>query len=251
MKSRPDGHGVAASRGEWEWRISQDKPELAWLAKTTPLAAVALAIKCPLQPAFTTDVRRTTRVLHLGGDTMVEVAFDEGDIKAGTEHEAISELELELKSGSVAPLYQLAAALQSLAPLWLLSESKSVRGWCLRTGEGERAKPAQAPKLRRNVNVAAGFRQLLSGTLGHLTANIGPTLRGDPEGLHQSRIAIRQTRALLRLFAHISMPSARTGSMIPCNISRRFLALREIGTYIASKPCRQRCRSCHPTIWRA
>ena len=200
VKSSSNGHCVAASRGEWEWRISQDKPELAWLAKTKPLAAVALAIKCPLQPAFITDVRRTTRVLHLGGNTMVEVAFDEGDIKAGTEHEAISELELELKSGSVAPLYQLAAALQSLAPLWLMSDSKASRGWRLRTGEGEHAKLAQAPKLRRNVNVAAGFRQLLSGTLGHLTANIGPTLRGDPEGLHQSRIAIRQTRALLRLF---------------------------------------------------
>ena len=200
VKSRADGQSVAARRREWEWPIDQDVPEVEWLARTRPLADAALAIEGRLQPAFTTNVWRTTRLLHLGHDTVVEVAFDEGDIAAGTTPEAISELELELKSGRVEPLYQLAAALQSLAPMWLLSDSKAARGWLLHTGESEGARRAQAPKLKHNVSAAAGFRQLLGGTLGHLTANIGPVLRGDTEGLHQARIAIRETRALLQLF---------------------------------------------------
>ena len=200
VKSRPDGNGVAVNRGEWEWPIEQDSPDVTRLEKTEPLAAAALAIEGQLQPAFVTDVLRTTRLLSLAGDTTVEVAFDEGRIDAGAAHEAISELELELKGGSVGPLYQLAASLQSLAPLWLLSDSKAARGWHLRTGESEGAQLRQAPKLKRKISGAAGFQQLLGGALGHLTANIGPTMRGDPEGLHQARIAIRETRALLRLF---------------------------------------------------
>jgi len=202
VKSRSDGHGVAATRGEWEWPIGQDTPEVAWLAKTPPLAAAAIAIEGRLQPAFITNIRRTARLVHLDDDTTVEVAFDEGDIEAGHAHEAVSELEIELKSGSVGPLYRLAAELLSTAPLWLTSESKASRGWRLRTGQSEGAQLAQPPNLKRKVSAAAGFRQIAAAALGHLTANIGPTLGGDPEGLHQARIAIRNARAVLRLFDH-------------------------------------------------
>ena len=69
VKSRSDGHGVAASRGEWEWPIGQDTPEVAWLAKTPTLAAAATAIKGRLQPAFTTNIRRTTRLVGADRDT--------------------------------------------------------------------------------------------------------------------------------------------------------------------------------------
>ena len=201
VKSRAGGHGVASSRGEWTWPITQDAPEVDCLARTKPLAAAALAIEGRLQPAFVTRIQRTTRLVRLDETTTVEVAFDEGDIEAGAAHEAVSELELELKCGSVGPLYRLAAELQSAAPLWLMSESKSARGWRLRTGQSEGAKLARRPKLKPKVSAAAGFRQLLDGALGHLMANIGPTLGGDPEGLRQSRLAIREARSVLQMFA--------------------------------------------------
>ena len=41
---------------------------------------------------------------------------------------------------------------------------------------------------------------MLGGALGHLMGNIGPTLGGDPEALHQMRIAVRDSRAVLQLF---------------------------------------------------
>ena len=211
VKSRPDGQGVAAVRGEWEWLIDQETPDLAWLASTKPLADIAATLEGRLQPVFSTDVHRTTRIVPVADGVTVEVAFDEGTITAGTAREPINEMELELKSGDVAGLYHLAATLQSLAPLALMSDSKSARGWHLRTGEWEGANRACVPKLARKVSAIAGFRQLLGGTLGHLTANIGPTLRGDPEGLHQSRIAIRDTRALLRLFGKYLDDTAARG----------------------------------------
>jgi len=200
VKSRPTGRGVASSRGEWEWRIGQDEPDVGLLAKTRALAMAATAIQDRLEPVFVTDIRRTTRLLHLDDKTVVEAAIDEGSIEAGPAYEPVSELELELKGGGIGPVYRLAAELQALAPLWISSESKGVRGWHLRTGQTEGGQFAQIPKLGRAVRAAAGFREILDGTLGHLMANIGATLRGDPEALHQMRMAIRESRAVLQLF---------------------------------------------------
>jgi triphosphatase len=200
VKSRSTGHGVAASRGEWEWPIGQDTPEVARLSQTPALAAAARAIRGRLQPAFVTDIRRTTHLLHLDNGATAEVAFDEGDIRAGLARDVVSELEIELKSGGVEPFYRLAGALLATAPLWLMSESKASRGWRLRTGQGAGAQLKLPLRFKRKLCADAGFRQVFGATLGHLTANIGPTLRGDPEGLHQARIAIREARAVLQLF---------------------------------------------------
>lgn len=60
---------------------------------------------------------------------------------------------------------------------------------------------ASRSMLNRNADAIDGFCHILGAALGHLTANIAPTLGGDPEGLHQMRIALRTARATLRLFA--------------------------------------------------
>jgi len=200
VKSRSSGRGVATTRSEWEWPIDQDVPDVGLLAETCALAKAAKAIKGKLEPIFVTDIRRTIHLLHLDDNTVVEAAIDEGIIKAGPAREPVSELELELKAGCTLGMYRLAAELQALAPLWISSESKAARGWQLLTGQTEGGQLAQMPKLGRLVQAAAGFREILGGTLGHLMANIGATLRGDPEALHQMRIAIRESRAVLRLF---------------------------------------------------
>lgn len=60
---------------------------------------------------------------------------------------------------------------------------------------------ASRSMLNRNADAVDGFCHILGAALGHLTANIGPTLGGDPEGLHQMRIALRAARATMGLFA--------------------------------------------------
>jgi triphosphatase len=209
VKSQANGRGVAANRSEWEWRTGQDEPDLGRLAKTGALAAAARAITGKLKPVFITDIRRTTRLLHLDDSTIVEAAIDEGSIEAGLLREPVSELELELKGGRIGPVYGLAAELQKLAPLWISSESKAARGWQLSTGQTEGGQFAQMAKLVRRMQAAAGFHETLNATLGHLMANIGATLRGDPEALHQMRSAIRESRAVLQLFGqHLDAATA-------------------------------------------
>jgi len=209
VKSRATGPGIATSRNEWEWQIGDDEPDVDPLVKTKELTKVAKSIKGRLEPVFVTDIHRTTRLLHLTGITVVEVAIDEGSIEVGSASEPVSEVELELKGGRIGPMFRLAAELQTLAPLWISPESKSVRGWHLRTGQTEGAQKALVPHLGRHALAAAGFQEIIDLKLGHVMANLGPTLRGDPEGVHQIRIAIRGSRAALKLFErHLDVAAA-------------------------------------------
>jgi triphosphatase len=228
VKSRADGRGVATSRNEWEWRIGQDTPDISRLAKTTALAAASKTINGKLTRLFVTDIRRTVRLLHLDDDTIVEAAIDKGTIKAGQAHESVSELELELKAGCVAPIYRLAADLQTQVPLWISPESKAARGWHLLTGHMSEAQPARLPKLQRSALAAPGFQVIIAGTLGHLMTNIGPTLGGTVEGVHEMRIALRATRAALKLFEpHLSASTAaRFDTQLQC-FSRIFGTARD------------------------
>ena len=67
---------VAADRAEWEWPVSQNKPDLG-LARQV-FEERGLPHELDLAPVFRTEVNRTTRVLNLDGGTVVETAFDEG-----------------------------------------------------------------------------------------------------------------------------------------------------------------------------
>ena len=200
-KSHDGDVGLAGNRNEWEWDIAGATPDLSRLGDVPCLASLVAKIAGALEPMFVTDVRRTVRTAELAEGCVVEVAIDVGTIQARGKAEPISELELELKAGPPGPMYRLAATLQAAAPMWLSAESKATRGWHLRTGQTAAIHLATCPKLDAYADAADGFRDILGAALGHLTANIGPTLRGDPEGLHQMRIALRAARATLALFA--------------------------------------------------
>jgi triphosphatase len=119
-------------RGEWEWPVEGDAPDLARLAEA-PAVAPPGALR-QLAPVFATEVGRRVRLLPLDG-ALVELSLDTGTLRAGEGTAEIRELELELKGGAPGPMYRLAAALQAEVPLTLGVESKAERGWRLCTGE--------------------------------------------------------------------------------------------------------------------
>jgi inorganic triphosphatase YgiF len=111
------------------------------------------------------------------------------------------------RAGLTLRVRRIAAELSGLAPLWISPESKSARGWHLRTGETAGTQQESPSRLRRRTRAAAGFHEIIGGTLGHLMANIVPALRGDTEGVHQMRKALRASRAALKLFEpHLEAP---------------------------------------------
>ena len=197
--------GALASRGEWEMPAPRGRLDLSRFAEA-PLGALLQAHPgARLQPAFRTRFRRT--VWNAGGGA-IEVALDEGEIGAGDRRAPILELELELKSGPVDALYRLAAGLagkgsDALALLPAV-ESKAVRGYRLAAAEPAVPLKANAAavvgELARDTTVAAALRRVVERGTTLLLANAaGGIAGGDPEFVHQARVAVRRVRSAARL----------------------------------------------------
>lgn len=80
---------------------------------------------------FHTDFKRKAYLLRLSDGTDVELVFDQGVVSAGDNSADICELELELKSGDVALLFDIAEKVVTLAPSQLCNLSKAGRGFTL------------------------------------------------------------------------------------------------------------------------
>ncbi len=206
VKSRDDGATLASRRHEWEWPVTSSTPDIAKLAGVAELAGIAEKLADRLEPVIVTDIWRTSRLHSLADGAAAEASLDIGHVAAGGKSEPICELELELKHGPVAPLYRLALRLAETAPLSVSTQSKAARGWSLLHGHNGGAMTLAKPKIGKKLSVSAGLHQIIGALLSHLTANIAPTLSGDPEALRQMRGALRQLRAVFRLFAPLLDP---------------------------------------------
>jgi inorganic triphosphatase YgiF len=196
LKLEPGTKRLSAQRAEWEWAIPTGRvnPELL---RNTPAASVAAA---RLQPVTVTDIQRTVRIVKLDGGTIIEASLDEGTIIAGEFSSPVHELELELKEGTPGPLYRLALALHDDLPLRMEPEAKATRGYRLRTGQSAAVQKTSASDLDGQSSIAVAFQQVVDAGVGALTANQPAAAEGDPEGIHQMRIATRRLRTALALF---------------------------------------------------
>jgi inorganic triphosphatase YgiF len=203
-----DGHSPFG-RGEREWPIERDEPDLSLVADTPAGAALAECGPVALGPAFVTDVRRARRYLLPEAGTVVEAVLDEGTISAGSAQEGFQELELELKAGRPGQLYSFALGLNGAVPLALSVASKSERGRRLATGAAPGARKAEPLDLPRGIGVAEGFRRIIGAALAHLLANHAAAAAGEADGVHQMRIAVRRLRSAIALFRpHLEAPAA-------------------------------------------
>ena len=199
--------GVANSRGEWEWPVERATPDLGLVKEAAVAKLLAGVSEDRLKPVVVTDVVRTKQDLKIGGD-VIEAALDQGSIKAGKAKEDVCELELELREGAPASLYRLALELNSVIPFDIEVESKAARGFRLKEGSPPRASKPSDISLNADDSVIEALRAILLETLGHLLANQPAALAGDPEGVHQVRVAVRRIRSALRLFSPHLEPHA-------------------------------------------
>ena len=157
-----------------------------------------------LESVFTTEVDRTTWQLEAGG-AEIHLAVDRGvlrvDSNGHSREEPICEAELALLSGDPTGMMNLALQVCETFDATLFHQTRAERGYAL-------ARPALRPRsckatlvsVTPDLTVGESFRLIVSGALDHLFANHVPVLRGDPGGVHQSRVAMRRLRAALRAF---------------------------------------------------
>ncbi len=227
LRVREDGrrriHGVKvpvkslaglATRREWEIESRQTVPDLAAFPPGTVDIVLNLGPLGPdkLIPVFSTDFRRSLRRLALDGGGEVEVALDEGAIRADGKGELpISEVEFELKGGHPADLFTLALAVAEEVPARIIVESKAERG--ARLAAGKVPAPAKASKLELAPELPAGeaFGRIVRDCTGQWLANVEAVLEGsDVEGVHQMRVALRRLRSGFKLFRAILGPEPAT-----------------------------------------
>ncbi|MGL1728842.1 inorganic triphosphatase, partial [Vibrio parahaemolyticus] len=82
---------------------------------------------------FTADVHRHARMIELPSGT-VEIAFDHGALTASDRSLPVSEIELELKSGSASTIFEVALRLAEHGAVKPSIRSKSARGFDLAAG---------------------------------------------------------------------------------------------------------------------
>ncbi|WP_035979500.1 CYTH and CHAD domain-containing protein [Kozakia baliensis] len=197
LKSSEQEKRLASHRGEWEWPVKSDQPELTLLADT-PAAALTEALDGNLAPVWVSDVHRTSHTIQ-HDDAAVELAVDEGAVRAGDAQDTIREIELELKAGPVTALYGLALSLQNEIPLRIGTLTKAERGHYLQSGTPRSSEKVDIPKLTRKTTLAKGLKTLLGAGLNALIRNQPAAEAEDAEGIHQMRVAIRQLRTILHL----------------------------------------------------
>ncbi|MGF1627527.1 MAG: CYTH domain-containing protein, partial [Alphaproteobacteria bacterium] len=120
----PKGAGLAA-RDEWETPLDDPAPQ--WPVELPGAVGARLAraaARGPVAPVFVTDFTRSRRRLATPGGDVVELAIDIGVLRSGEHSRPIAEIELELKHGSAAGLFELALGLTESLPLTLQIVSK-------------------------------------------------------------------------------------------------------------------------------
>lgn len=191
-------------RNEWNIAVAGDLPEPSDFPAKARSALERLLGGEPLEPVATTRIERTTRRLHFG-DSAIEIAFDVGMIEAGGRKEKVCELEMELVHGHLADVIALALKLPLGPELSWSVSSKAERCYALTYALPPAATHARPVRLLPSMDVAQGFQAVAWNCLEQLLANYPLVIAsGDPEGVHQARVAIRRLRAACSLFADMT-----------------------------------------------
>jgi inorganic triphosphatase YgiF len=197
---------------EAEAVVGGPEPDLSAIDDRKLRQTIARALRrSTLEPQFETIVTRTTRQLRSSkGD--LELALDEGVVRAGAAEDRLCEAELELKAGSPECLLETAAMLFSSDPIHLAAESKAERGFNLVLGRSDPSVvPCKAdnPVLAGSETCGEALAQFVASAATQIERNRRALLEtDDPEAAHQLRIGLRRLRSALRAFRPIESSPA-------------------------------------------
>jgi triphosphatase len=193
------GNLAPFERGEWETEIAGNEPDLDLARGTALEPLLTKKLRRRLRPLFETRVQRTVYPV-VDGVHAIELTVDQGTIDTGSRTLPLCEIELELKRGSAAKLFEIARELTAALPARLAVKSKSARGYALIDGEQVSPVKAGAVDLPADASARDVFRMIGVACLKQIIDNEPALMKGDPEGVHQMRVGLRRLRAAMSLF---------------------------------------------------
>jgi inorganic triphosphatase YgiF len=202
LKTGSSWGSALSQRGEWEGPVAGPALESAALADTAWSGIDPEGrLFATLAPCFVTRFERTLWLLRRRDGSVVEVGLDIGQIEAKGRLAPICELELELKAGQPAALFDLARQLGRGVAVLPANRSKAERGFLLAQDALDRTQRAQPRPLVFPLNRL----ELAQGVLREMFAQFSQNLdilcsSDDPEVVHQARVGWRRFRSGVRLF---------------------------------------------------
>ncbi|WP_072310279.1 inorganic triphosphatase [Hafnia alvei] len=179
-------------------------------AEVWPEGCDLQALQAALSPVFSTHFAREKWVVTYRSSE-IEVALDQGEVKAGELSEPLYEIELELKSGSREDLLSFAQELATEGGLRLGSLSKAARGYHLAKGNPEREiVPLGILNVAPKANVEQGMSDAFTFALRHWQANEEVWLHGDRKAQKSVLEAIELLRQIFVLFGGLVPRKAST-----------------------------------------
>ena len=189
-------------RDEWENEIAAGTPDLTYASGTLLEPVVSKKFQKQLAPVFETRISRT---LYSFADESSEVALtiDRGTVETATHSMPICEIELELKRGSMAKVFELAREIAKSIPARVSLETKSEQGYHFVDGEMHAALKADSIKLPARATAIAAFRAISVSCLRQILGNEAAVIKRDPDGVHQMRVGLRRLRSAMSLFGEL------------------------------------------------
>jgi len=198
IKAATDKATGLFARTEWSRSVTGDRPVLD--ATSGPLGPTLRAIGVDrLMPRIVSDFHRTHGVIDADSGE-IEWAVDDGAIRAGGGATRLCEIELELRGGSPGQLFDLAHRIADRLPVRIAVISKAERGYRLLDQTADAPAHAEPILLDRDAGVGTAFSAIAHACLRQFRLNEPLVLEaGDPEPVHQARVALRRLRTALWL----------------------------------------------------
>ena len=145
-------HGAMQLRPEYNQLCAGVFPQLgAFPGEIWPPATDVAHLQSQLIELFRTDFCRQSWQLLCQDGSLIELVFDQGQILANGQSQAISELELELLKGDALQLFRLARQLLQQVPLATGWQSKAARGYALRAQQSMKLPDAVGANLLAQI----------------------------------------------------------------------------------------------------
>ena len=207
-------------RDEWEWPVHSEHVAIKPLDEIATRTGVHADAYAHVRPIFVTDIERRAFALTLDDGAEVEAVVDEGAVLADGREEWLSEVEIELKKGSMASAYRLALELSRTNGWRIGGENKVDRGYRLLLGRPARVEKSRAAPIPDGASVQEALAILTVAALDSFVTDSAAAEAGDGEAVHQMRVALRRLRTVFVLF----------GPLLEDDAKARFnMSIRKIG----------------------
>ncbi len=199
----PGGSGAGLhQRAELEFPVAGRGLDFGPLLRTDiPAPLRDPDVQRRLERVFETRYWRRSAMLAAAGGGRIEISVDLGEALAGPASLPICEVELELKRGDTAALYELAEELADEIDARLNPHTKPDLGYRLIQGYEPVAVFGEGSNVRAGEPAEEVFARFLGECARHAFANEEAILAATGiEGVHQMRVGLRRLRACLSLF---------------------------------------------------